>query len=978
MSLDHAREYLARVLPWSQEGDAPGWINVHWTFKSEKYDKPGWGGRAVTTVDDAVRAVAFAMKSPDTLDIYACQSSQREAQEMLTKKSGYKYFKPVRLQENAVALKAFFLDIDVKPAIAGKIVKGYPTMAEAVTALGAFIKATGLPKPSMMIQSGGGLHVYWVVDRALSPHDWYPLACALVEATKRHGLLLDDAVTTDAARVLRIPDTFNRKSDPPRAVRIAGTPTDFDYSVERIEKSLEPYKVATAVFHANTGKLQFEVPTPPQAPLQGISDLAAGIETTMPDQELRACLDAIPNNKVDWNFWNTVGMRVFAATDGADYGLAAWRDWSDTNSVSGTGESCDARWAVLQASPPTRTGSGALVNEVRTITGDPHWTPRAYLPAPQAVLNPQVTSQVTASLALGTNSDMPQGYTRTAQGIVMLLGTNEDGTPSMTPVSEYPIMDGWLQVEPWRLHFDTVTNRGAKSQISIACESVGGMDMRKILQSQGFMLRREPKLATEFFVAWITKLQASKDAVMSTSFGWSTKGQKDEGFVYGSRLWTAKGDTPAATADAVLARQYSPTGELQPWLDAADMITLQKRPALDAILASAFAAPLVYISGQTGLLMSAYSQESGIGKTTAVKVAQAVWGDPARTQGLDDTLNSVFGKMGQLRSLPIYWDEIKTEDDTKQFVKLTFRLTGGSEKSRMRANTTIHDSGAWQTLLISASNDSLLDYIVGQTSTSPAGLMRIFEYRVDPGTTHQISRTDADLIRARLNDNHGQAGLIYAKFLGENIEKLRLDYADTSKALGKEVNERVDERFWIAMVACVLLGAKYANELNLTDIDEVALKAFMIEKLKDMRAERADSPNDMRKKMNVSNVLAQFINAMGARHTVWTNRIHITAGKPPKGSIQVVRPTDKLDGPYVHIGRDDKLLRISSTYFSEWLKNKELSRHVVKEALEKEFGSRTIHGRIGSGTPHAGATEYLLQIDLAGTGNAIIDFIDEA
>ena len=127
--------------------------------------------------------------------------------------------------------------------------------------------------------------------------------------------------------------------------------------------------------------------------------------------------------------------------------------------------------------------------------------------------------------------------------------------------------------------------------------------------------------------------------------------------------------------------------------------------------------------------------------------------------------------------------------------------------------------------------------------------------------------------------------------------------------------------------------------------------------------------------MNVSNVLAQYLNGMRARHTIWTNKIHISKGKPTKGSIQVLRDASRLDGIYIHIGVEDKLLRISSTHFSQWLQDTGYSRHLFMRALEQEFGSRVINGRIGSGTDFAGATEYLIQIDLAGT--PMTNFLDE-
>jgi hypothetical protein len=44
-------------------------------------------------------------------------------------------------------------------------------------------------------------------------------------------------------------------------------------------------------------------------------------------------------------------------------------------------------------------------------------------------------------------------------------------------------------------------------------------------------------------------------------------------------------------------------------------------------------------------------------------VAQAVWGNPqTATQQLDDTQNSVLKKIGTLQALPLFWDELKTDE----------------------------------------------------------------------------------------------------------------------------------------------------------------------------------------------------------------------------------------------------------------------------------------------------------------------------
>jgi hypothetical protein len=986
MSFDHARQYLARVLAWPQEGDPEAWVNIHYTFKPKDLE-PGrklpWAGRAVKSVDEAIKAIDFALKQPDAFDIYACLSTQREAQAHTTQK-GWTYHKPVRLAENAVALKSIWLDLDAKGGD-----KSYASQAEAIGALNDFVKATSLPKPSMIVGSGGGFHVYWIFSRALTPNDWYPIAAALAEATTRHGLKVD-SLSTDAARVLRVPNTWNYKTDPKRPVRIVAS-LDFDYSVEKIQEVLAPYRVEGAL----PAHLQdaFGGVLPRLTPLKGDSDLGAGIETAMPQLEIRACLDAIPNVNTDWNAWNNIGLRVYAACEGKDYGREEWQRWSDQVADEGK-DSVESRWATFQSSPPTRTGAGALINQVRAVLKDPQWQPRkataplsalgnATLPtgfggaAPAGVTGSGSALVGAAPPIVIDQSDMPQGYRRDAMGLVSSVSLDDDGKTVTALISDYPLMpEPWLQRDPWLLHFTTATERGKEQQIALPLSVVGTNEMRKVLQEQGFMLRINPKLASEFFVSWIQKLQEIKDTVSSSPFGWSTKRGTIEGFVYGGQMFVPGGTKVAANPDPVIAKQYAPTGGLQEWLDAAKLITDQQRPALDAILASAFAGPLVHFTGHLGLLMSAYSQESGIGKSTVLKVAQSVWGSPVKAiQMLTDTQNSVMNKIGEIRSLPMYWDELKTEEDSKRFVDIVFRMSLGKEKSRMTQAVKQREVGDWATLLVSASNDSLVDVLINRTSTTTAGLHRVFEFQVTPGVTGQVDISVASRTIAKLHHNYGQAGLIYARFLGDNFARIDAEMGDLLIKLNTEVQTKQEERNWVALIGCILLGARYAAELELATVDEVALKEFLLECLEKMRAERMSQPVDMKIAMNVSDKLAQFLNAMRQRHTIITNRIHITAGKPAPNSIKVMHDASRLDGIYVHVGTDDKLIRISSTWLSQWCEEKGYSRHIFSAALENEFGCKKVRGRIASGTIYAGVTEYLLEIDLA--GSKLLDFIGE-
>lgn len=996
--LDEAREYLARVLPWPQD-ESSSFINTHWTFVPQEL-KPGqklpWTGRAARNLDEAVKALKWALKSTDARDIYVCQSAQSTAQEVITEK-GWKYWKPVRLAENAVALKGLWLDIDVKDET-----KGYKSITDAITALGNFRTAAGLPKPSMVVGSGGGIHVYWLTNRPMTIEEWYPLAVALVAATVAHGLKCDTGVTTDAARVLRVPGTLNHKTEPAKPVTILAR-TDFDYTVEKLTAALEPYRVAGALPEHLQG---FAPHMPRRAPLKGDDDLSGGIQLGLSQLEIRACLDVIPNTGQDWNFWNNTGMRVWAACDGAEYGLEEWQRWSDKTKTDGK-DTCEDRWATLNTSPPTRTGAGALITQARAAAGDTTWMPGRVLgaspttpsglsvgKATTTTLTPPASSVVGAGAAgapasasippasTGMPSSppdplLPTGYTRNAQGVVYLVDLDDDGNTIKIPISDYPMTDAWISLDPRVLHFKTRIDRGRVAEIDLPLEIVHTNEMRKCLQSQGFMLTAAPKLTTEFFVSWIKKLQESKDAVHSAPFGWCING-KTEGFVYGGLEFSNGTEKPAAGTDPVLARMYRPTGDIQPWLDAVKLVTSAGSPQLEVLVASAFAAPLIKFTGHNGMVLSTWSQESGVGKTTALAIAQGVWGSPHKgVNGLQDTENSVMGKVGKLRHLPLYWDEIKTEEQTKKFVNITFQITSGREKGRMRQDATLKESGDWQTLLVVASNDSLLDYVVQRTSTTTAGLMRLFEFEIPPPTQGRRDIAVAQRLIGKLNNNYGHVGLEYAKFLGNNVAKIDKDIEPFLKALNEKLQVTQDERFWLTFVGTTLLGAKYANDLGFCKFDLPAMKTFLFDAFEKMRSTRKSQTVDMKDAMNVSNILSAFLNSMLNRHTVRTNRIHIQRGKPPAGSIKLLNPAaaERMNGIFVHVGVDDKLVRISSWKLSEWLHEKGISRPIFTKALATEFNCKTVHGRIASGTEYAGATEYLIEIPLA--GSPLIDFIGE-
>lgn len=531
-----------------------------------------------------------------------------------------------------------------------------------------------------------------------------------------------------------------------------------------------------------------------------------------------------------------------------------------------------------------------------------------------------------------------------------------------------------LQSDPWTFHFQTITHiqkNQTPSLISLPLvEIVTKEGMKRLLYKQGLGSLRDLQMkdVIEFMNSWIEKLQKTKDGVIAAApFGWQSKGDDGiEGFIYAGQVWTPTGSRTSTNPDPQLAAKYRPRGKLAVWEKARDLVCNQDRPALNALLAAGFAGPLVRFTGQSGLLMAAWS-DSGTGKSTAQEVAQSIWGSTKARLALDDKPLRARYQMGQLKSLPIFWDELKTEEDTKNFVTLVFSMTGGRDRGRLNSNATMKETGEWETLLTSCSNESLLDYITSQTKMTTAGLYRIFEFvvpRVPETAKGQIGQPEAQRMTKALEENYGHVGLEYAKFLGTNHVQIAKDVAAYHDDLHIRVQGTREERFWTALVAAIVMGARYGNQLGFVTIDEVALEEFLIAKLEGMRGTRSSQHVDMADPINVSSIFAQFLNEKRATNTLRTKRLHAGRGRPTGDATNIVSDKTRVQTVQVHVGVNDKVMRVSNSALTDWLSVKKLARKQYLDALQSVFGARPIMARVGGGTEFAGPQEHMLEIDL--------------
>ena len=954
-----ARTFLQRVLPWAPLGDPGAYFNIHYptTNRDEKSGRHFFSGRAAHTLDGLLKELQKAMAYRGNVgDMFFCTSSQRMA-DARTAANGYSYVKAVKGQGTAVHLRSLFIDIDVKE-------DAYTSQPAAVAALRDFINASGMPKPTLIVSSGtGGLHVYWTLDAALTREEWQPLANALAEATRTHGLLCDTQCTVDAARIMRIPGTFNHKTVPPSPVRLLGKPREGDYSPELLRQALAPYMTMTRS----------------QGVTSGVSALPARVGATTANSELTAGLEREARPILLETVAESCGLyKETLETNGAHNANPLWSMlvYSSTFAPNGL----EMAHAMSSGHPTYDENETTALYERKVKerelkgmgwpscasfqnAGCTHCASCPHLAAGKSPLHLGRTSNMPAA----AEHDLPQGYLRDPKTKQILrLQSDGAGSTFTAPLTRYPMYDAWIQREGWVLNFTTNDNN-RELKISVPSEMVGSRDMlAKTLNSQGFTVDPdEVKLIGKFIVSWIQKLRESKNAVVSASpFGWVIEHGKTKGFAYGGRVWSSGGDSASAQGDALISLRYTPKGSLDTWKDACRIITDQQRPGLDLIIAMAFGAPLMRFTGESGAMLSAYSVGSGYGKSTAVKVGQAVWGAPTAVMTLDNTTNAVVGNLATLRNLPVYWDELKSHDH-QRFLNLIFQVAQGQGKARMRADTSLRDPGSWLTMMMVASNDSLVDAAVNNSKLSPAELFRIFEWRIEPKELTGIVGDVSRLTRS-LDENFGQAGLIYARFLGENTDKVGVEVAQLHNNLSRKLNHEQGERFWFAAITCLLAGARYANQLNLTQIDEKQLLRYCVTVLSQLRVEKRNFVG-VDTELGVASILNRYLNERRARNMLITDTMPMVAGRN-RQPARIVNDVSRLDGLYVQICQLQKVIRISVNDLRSWLKDRQVAASPIMEALKRDFDMRAEKLTLGAGTPYAVGAERCYELVVAGTG----------
>ena len=875
-------------------------------------------------------------------NVYVALGTQRLAS--IEKFSADGFPQAIRKHNNIVSFNSIYLDIDV-----GKD-NAYATTEDAFAALDDFCLRVGLPDPTMEVYSGtGGLHVYWCFDRAVPIADWRPLAAALRNAGLAYNLKFDPQVTVNPAGILRVPNTFNYKRDPKTKVKLYRPPGhkfpryDYQYMVAALSSYMDMVSLrrGDSTHHAGRTK-NFTAGVDEGGPPVSIHDVATNCIVIDDILDRGGKGDSEP-------LWN---MALYAAAFTDDPIQAAHElsfmdaRYTRADTEKKLQEKINARASNSTAGWPTCKSFSALHPGCHTCPLYPldktpfHHARRNIPPPPPPGATPGANFQPASGDPL-----MPAGYWRNKHNHVYTLAHNKQGESYAIEVINYPIHDAGLNDDGDLMYLATVGGRQLWRHISVSVNMVPTAAASALAKGHGLYIpTKHHTHARDFLVAWVNHLQSIKRKAAESGYGWLSDGS---GFAFDDKIFRATG------TDEVFRGKHSDpnfiqVGKLKPWQNAMQLV--YGNPPLETVVASAFAAPLAELVGATSLVMSIYSAASGVGKTTAMMLGQAVWGHPRSGMStLSDTTNSMMKKIGDLRSLPIYWDELRTKDHLEKVIELVFQVTQGKAKARLNRDSSQMESNIFTTLFVVASNYGIGDTVYNQTEATQAGGLRILEIEAGDMPVTMPDYEARQLLRS-IQQNYGIAGATYAQWLAANRPQVEKVLKITAKNLQEQHQFTPKERFWATTITILLVGAGLANHVGLTQFDIVKFSAFLDEVIAEQRGEmKTQEYATMQETDDAAGLLFEMIADIRNKHLITTETLpYGVMGKPAPNNL-VNTDMQRLDNIWMQLGDKDERIRARVRPFNDWLRKRRLNPKQFLNRLRADYHIVQSKQGIGAG-----------------------------
>lgn len=827
-------------------------------MRNHFYEKalPSQGTYCVVLINPTTKRVIhrFADSHDELTQTLAKASAQTESNVYVTPCSfeGHN-----RASDDAIFGRSFFIDLDVNH---GKVC--YTSKEEAIAALDEFVKESELPPP-VRIDSGGGVQAYWLFEEDVPIVEWVVYAEKFKAYCMGKGLLIDPAVTADAARVMRCPDTFNLRAQA-QAKFIDTEFNQYDFEAFKSFLGAEPAPTST------------ELVVPPPTRPNGVDELTYAIAKLDNFEDSFALLAErslagegcnqfriILNNveKLSYDQWMDALSVAHRCSDRAEAirrvseghpeydpeetefkanetGKASGPHTCATFEINNPGgcEGCPYRGRI---STPSALAKRLRVPEKPTeqpieqsadqpgkeIEEEEVW---GEAPSEDLLVFPQYLEPYARGINGGIYYTPPATIDKTGKKI-------ESGPVQIIDHAIYPYKRMFSPTEGECFMVRTVMPKDGFREFMLPVDHVYSVEhlTKAVVKSGAHYDPDRIKLVMKYFIRWAEYLSmVDRAEQMRTQMGWT---KEQDAFVIGYNEVTKDGEIRKSAASSlvrVVAQHLNPQGSYEVWQEC---INTLNQPGFEMHafgMMTGFGSPLMSLTGVAGASICFLSADSGSGKTGSMYAAVSIWGHPKNLSVADKsaTQNGFIGRYLNLKNIVFGIDEAsnaKIED----LANLIHAISHGKAKIRMQSSINAEREHEESASLIAflTSNQSIHDKL-GQLKNSPDGEMaRLIEF--DIKKPPQMSGMMGFETFNRLKKNYGHAGIKFIQHYFEKGEPYVMTLVDKwTKRFIELVGDDSGYRFYQNLVAATFAGGELACEAKIIKIDlDRVFKHVMLE-----------------------------------------------------------------------------------------------------------------------------------------------------
>lgn len=913
-------------------------------MKQEFYEKllPSKGVYCVVGIKDGVVKQHFANSLNKLLTL--TEQIKDKEQNVYVAPNSFKGHS--RKGDQAMLSRSFFVDLDV-----GNSPKKYPNKEVALEALNTFVFANDMPPP-VVISSGTGIQAYWIFDEDIDVADWLPYAEKFKDYCFEQGLLIDAAVTADVARIMRCPNTFNYKTNPP-------APTEFitdeihQYSFDAFKEFLGEVEVKvdynSVLLGAKKGldegvdifkneNFEYE-----------FSEIAVKSLEGKGCNQIKFILEN-PNECPEplWYAGLSVAVRcidgaeaIHQMSEGHDNYNHAETEYKAKQSLE------NASWAhscsVFEKENPAGCLGCPLKGKLRSKS--PIDIGRKFVEAEEP------TETVTEG-----NDEKPfafpleiRPFVRGRTGGVYFLPPPDENGDREDPIcliqdDLYPIKRVWAGVDKECLLIRYILPHDPVREFLLPLKFLCTFDkLKQILFENGvnFHVSQTPKMF-DYLNKWSDYLKRKEvSEIMRQQMGWT---EEKNGFVLGGiEITKGGGEIKSAVSPMIknVSKLVRPVGDYQTWKRSANSLNQKGFEIISMGLLQGFGSPLMHLTSTPGASICYQSTDSGVGKTGALYAGLSVFCDPYNSSLLEgnSTENAHIGRYLAMKNMLFGIDEA-SNIPPDMLSKIIHRISQGKAKLRMQSSVNAERDLEMSASLqgIFTSNQSLIDKLFSLKASPQGEIARLIEFSVKKPKALEEDSLLGRKIFDPFRTNYGWAGPDFIRYLYKIGDGLTVKaITKWNEQFNKDYGSDSAYRFYANLIATSFAGGELAGDAGIISLDLDRIYDTVMLSMVQTR-DQTIKPSDIDYKSLISDFFYRNLN----NFLIFNDEENLIGDF--KGNNLVGRIEAKTGCIYVHRGEMRKFIldrQISTREFELVLKKEGLLLGTEQRRLSKGWRSGT-------------------------------------